>query len=143
MGSHVYRSWTPFATIVEDLPYPANYVAAISGSEEDVVYTYRYPDELRYRAHLLYESFKSAANSHFDVRPVLSAGALNRGHVCGTCRFGNDPRTSVLDRDNRAHDLDNLYILDGSFFPSSGGINPSLTIVANSLRASDKIAQRL
>ena len=49
----------------------------------------------------------------------------------------------MLDRDNRAHDLDNLYVLDASFFPSSGGINPSLTIVANGLRASDKIAQRL
>ncbi len=49
----------------------------------------------------------------------------------------------MLDRDNRAHDLDNLYVLDASFFPSSGGINPSLTIVANALRATDKIAQRL
>jgi choline dehydrogenase-like flavoprotein len=49
----------------------------------------------------------------------------------------------VLDRDNRAHDLDNLYILDASFFPSSGGINPSLTIVANSLRSAGKIAERL
>ena len=49
----------------------------------------------------------------------------------------------MLDRDNRAHDLDNLYVLDASFFPSSGGINPSLTIVANSLRVTDTIAQRL
>ena len=79
----------------------------------------------------------------FDVRPVQPTGLLNSTHVCGTCRFGNDPRTSVLDRDNRVHDLDNLYVLDASFFPSSGGINPSLTIIANSLRASDKIAQRL
>jgi len=79
----------------------------------------------------------------FDVRPLQPAGALNGSHVCGTCRFGDDPQTSVLDSDNRAHDLDNLYVLDASFFPSSGGINPSLTIVANSLRATDKIAQRL
>ena len=49
----------------------------------------------------------------------------------------------MLDRDCRAHDLDNFYVLDASFFPSSGGINPSLTIVANSLRVTDKIAQRL
>ena len=75
----------------------------------------------------------------FDVRPVQPTGLLNGTHVCGTCRFGNDPRTSVLDRDNRVHDLDNLYVLDASFFPSSGSINPSLTIIANSLRASDKI----
>ncbi|MGA2410642.1 MAG: GMC family oxidoreductase [Candidatus Binataceae bacterium] len=142
-GSVAYRASIPFATIVEDLPYPGNCVTAKPGSEEDIIYTYRYPDELRHRARMLYESFKNAVSSHFDVRPVLTAGGLNRGHVCGTCRFGDDPRTSVLDRDNRAHDLDNLYILDGSFFPSSGGINPSLTIVANSLRATDKIAQRL
>ena len=57
--------------------------------------------------------------------------------------FWRRSRMSVLDRENRAHDLDNLYVLDASFFPSSGGINPSLTIVANSLRVTDTIAQRV
>jgi choline dehydrogenase-like flavoprotein len=143
MGTFLCRSWTVFAAIVEDLPYPGNYVAAKAGSEEDVVYTYRYPDELRRRARMLCDRFKSAVNPFFDVHPLRPTGALNGSHVCGTCRFGDDPQTSVLDRDNRAHDLDNLYVLDASFFPSSGGINPSLTIVANSLRATDKIAERL
>jgi choline dehydrogenase-like flavoprotein len=92
---------------------------------------------------MMCDGFKSAVAPLFDVRPLQPTGALNGGHVCGTCRFGDDPQTSVLDRDNRAHDLDNLYVLDASFFPSSGGINPSLTIAANSLRATDKIAQRL
>ena len=55
-------------------------------------------------------------------------------HVCGTCRFGDDPQTSVLDRNNRAHGIDNLYVVDASFFPSSGGTNPALTIAANALR---------
>jgi choline dehydrogenase-like flavoprotein len=142
-GLFAYRSWMTFATIVEDLPYPGNYVAAKPETDGEVVYTYRYPDELRCRARMLREAFQSAVAPLFDRRPVGPTAALNRGHVCGTCRFGDDPRTSVLDRDNRAHDLDNLYVLDGSFFPSSGGINPSLTIVANSLRASDKIAERL
>jgi choline dehydrogenase-like flavoprotein len=81
--------------------------------------------------------------SSWTFRSLEPADDLNRSHVCGTCRFGDDPGMSVLNRDNRAHDLDNLYILDASFFPSSGGINPSLTIVANSLRATDTIAQRL
>jgi choline dehydrogenase-like flavoprotein len=141
-GTFLTRSWTAFASIVEDLPYPGNHVAAKAGSDEDIVYTYRYPDELRRRARLLFDRFKSAIEPFFDVFP-LQSGALNGSHVCGTCRFGDDPQTSVLDRDNRAHDLDNFYVLDASFFPSSGGINPSLTIVANSLRATDKIDQRL
>ena len=143
MGTFLCRSWTVFAAIIEDLPYPGNYVAAKAGAEEDIVYTYRYPDELRRRARMMCDGFKSAVAPLFDVRPLQPTGALNGGHVCGTCRFGDDPQTSVLDRDNRAHDLDNLYVLDASFFPSSGGINPSLTIAANSLRAADKIAQRL
>jgi choline dehydrogenase-like flavoprotein len=143
MGRFFCRSWIVFAAIIEDLPYPGNYVAAKAGSEEDIVYTYHYPDELHRRAQMMCDRFKSTVATHLDVRPLQPAGALNGTHVCGTCRFGDDPRTSVLDRDNRAHDLDNLYVLDASFFPSSGGINPSLTIVANSLRATDKIAQRL
>ncbi|HUN99673.1 MAG TPA: GMC family oxidoreductase [Bradyrhizobium sp.] len=137
------RSWMVFAAIIEDLPYPENFVAAKAGSDEDVVYTYRYPDELRRRAQVMGDRFKTAIEPLFDVRPLQPVGALGGTHVCGTCRFGDDPRTSVLDRDNRAHDLDNLYILDASFFPSSGGINPSLTVVANSLRATDKIARRV
>ena len=143
MGTFLSRPWTVFAAIVEDLPYHGNYVAAKAGSDEDIVYTYRYPGELRHRAQLMNDVFNSAVAPLFDVRPLQPTGTLNGSHVCGTCRFGDDPRTSVLDRDNRAHDLDNLYVLDASFFPSSGGINPSLTIVANSLRATDKIAQRL
>lgn len=143
MGTLSRRSWTVFSGIIEDLPYPGNYVAPKAGSEEDVVYTYRYPDELRRRAQMMTDGFKSAVAPLFDVRPLQPTGALNGSHVCGTCRFGDDPLTSVLDRDNRAHDLDNLYVLDASFFPSSGGINPSLTIIANSLRATDKIARKL
>jgi choline dehydrogenase-like flavoprotein len=143
MGTFLCRSWTVFAAIVEDLPYPGNFVSAKHGSDEDVVFTYRYPDELGRRARLMCDAFIGTVSPQFDAWHLQPAGVLNNSHVCGTCRFGDDPRTSVLDRDNRAHDLDNLYVLDASFFPSSGGINPSLTIVANSLRATDKIAQRL
>ena len=60
-------------------------------------------------------------------------------HACGTCRMGTDPANSVVDRDNRAHDLDNLFIVDSAFFPSSGGTNPSLTIAANALRVAERI----
>ena len=60
-------------------------------------------------------------------------------HVCGTCRFGTDPKTSVLDPQNRAHELDNLYVVDTSYFPSSAGLNPSLTVGANALRVAAHI----
>ena len=64
-------------------------------------------------------------------------------HQCGTARFGDDPQTSVLDTDCRAHDVDNLYVSDASFFPSSAAVNPTLTIIANALRVADKIKARL
>jgi choline dehydrogenase-like flavoprotein len=64
-------------------------------------------------------------------------------HQVGTCRFGVDPQTSVLDLNCRAHDLDNLYVVDGSFFPSSGAVNPSLTIMANAIRVGEHILERM
>jgi choline dehydrogenase-like flavoprotein len=64
-------------------------------------------------------------------------------HQAGTARFGADPATSVLDLDCKAHELDNLYVADASFFPSIGAVNPTLTIVANALRVAGRIKQRL
>jgi len=64
-------------------------------------------------------------------------------HQCGTLRFGTDPQASVLDVDCRAHDLDNLYVVDGGFFPSSAAMNPALTIIANALRVADRLKERL
>jgi len=60
----------------------------------------------------------------------------------GSCRFGHDPATSVLDPDCRAHEVPNLYVTDGSFMPTSGGVPLTLTIVANALRAGEKLAAR-
>ncbi len=64
-------------------------------------------------------------------------------HQAGTCRFGPDKANSVLDLDCKAHELDNLYVTDASFFPSIGAVNPTLTIIANALRVADHIAGRL
>jgi choline dehydrogenase-like flavoprotein len=64
-------------------------------------------------------------------------------HQAGTCRFGPDPSSSVLNLDCRAHEVDNLYVTDASFFPSIGAVNPTLTIIANALRVADHIAERL
>jgi choline dehydrogenase-like flavoprotein len=64
-------------------------------------------------------------------------------HQNGTIRFGRDPKTSALDADCRAHDVENLYVVDGSFFVSSAAVNPALTIMANALRVGDHLKQRL
>jgi choline dehydrogenase-like flavoprotein len=64
-------------------------------------------------------------------------------HQAGTCRFGSDPAASVLNVDCRAHELDNLYVVDTSVFPSIGAVNPALTAMANSLRVGDHLLERL
>jgi choline dehydrogenase-like flavoprotein len=64
-------------------------------------------------------------------------------HQNGTIRFGNDPKMSALDTNCKAHEIDNLYVVDGSFFPSSAAVNPALTIMANALRVGDHLIERL
>jgi choline dehydrogenase-like flavoprotein len=76
---------------------------------------------------------------YFDKQIPIGGTA----HQAGTCRFGSDPATSVLDLDCKAHELDNLYVTDASFFPSVGAVNPTLTIIANALRVADHLKTRL
>ena len=64
-------------------------------------------------------------------------------HQVGTTRFGTDPATSVLDVNCKAHELDNLYVVDTSFFPSIGAVNPALTAMANAIRVGDHLLERL
>jgi choline dehydrogenase-like flavoprotein len=64
-------------------------------------------------------------------------------HQAGTVRFGTDPATSALNTDCRAHELDNLYVVDTSFFPSIGAVNPALTAMANAIRVGDHLLERL
>jgi choline dehydrogenase-like flavoprotein len=64
-------------------------------------------------------------------------------HQSGTHRFGDDPKTSVLDRNCRSHEVDNLDVVDASFFPSSAAVNPALTIMANALRVGEHLLERL
>jgi choline dehydrogenase-like flavoprotein len=77
--------------------------------------------------------------------PVLLArtmGIETNSHQVGTLRFGHDPATSVLDPFGKAHDLDNLYVVDASFFPSSSAVNPALTIGAQAIRVAEKLTGR-
>jgi choline dehydrogenase-like flavoprotein len=77
----------------------------------------------------------------FNLRKKIPLSGTT--HQCGTLRFGRDAKTSVLDVDCRTHDVDNLYVVDGSFFPSSAAMNPALTIFANALRVADHLKERL
>jgi choline dehydrogenase-like flavoprotein len=126
------------ATVMEDLPYRENLVGPIStvngNGEARVAISYN----IRPRDLNRIKTFRALmANVLKPYRTMLIKQAENNqllAHACGTCRFGVNPRESVLDSNNRAHELSNLYVVDSSFFPSSGGTNPSLTIAANALR---------
>lgn len=80
------------------------------------------------------------ARNLFVGQRIPLAGAA---HQNGTVRFGTDPKRSALDPACKAHDLDNLYVVDGTFFPSSAAVNPAPTIMANALRVGDYIEQEL
>ncbi len=144
LSSWLWRRYakTPLmASILEDFPYPDNRLTLESDGRPHVTYRL-HESELRRRRTLqglLRSAFRGLGATLVSGRDAPKA----LGHVCGTCRFGDDPKTSVLDRDNRAHGIDNLYVVDASFFPSSGGINPALTVAANALRVAGRIADRL
>lgn len=127
------------APIVEDLPYADHRVLPVAGDVTRFELHYAVRPEAQRRVGLARERMREILRGR---RWKLLPQADNNqriAHACGTCRFGDDPHTSVLDRDNRVHDVDNLFVSDASFFPSSGGTNPTLTIVANALRVADRI----
>jgi choline dehydrogenase-like flavoprotein len=78
---------------------------------------------------------------HFQMSSLLPI--YGTAHQCGTLRFGDNPEGSVLDAWNRTHEIDNLYVTDSSFFPSSSAVNPTLTIVANAMRVAEHLKERL
>jgi choline dehydrogenase-like flavoprotein len=78
---------------------------------------------------------------HFQLDSLLPL--YGTAHQCGTVRFGADPKSSVLDPWCKAHELDNLYVTDTSFFVTAGAVNPTLTTVANAMRVGDHLIERL
>ena len=135
LGGKLGRSLI-LASLLEDLPYHDNRVR-LAGDGLALEYRLQ-PYELG-----RVQAFRAVLLTLLKpFGPTLLKQAENNqriAHICGTCRFGDDPKTSVLDRTNRAHGLDNLYVVDSSFFASSGGTNPSLTIAANALRVADHL----
>jgi choline dehydrogenase-like flavoprotein len=137
-----YQSASIFATIIEDFPYFINRVVPDDKKPSGFYIEYTKAHELSHRISLMRIMLKNSLAPH---KPIILSGNenLNFGHPSGTCRFGSDPATSVLDPTNKVRDVDNIYVVDASFFPSSGGTNPSLTIAANALRVADLITSRL
>jgi choline dehydrogenase-like flavoprotein len=131
----------------EDLPDPDNRVTLDRDGNIVLAYT---PNNdaghkrlIRKLEHLLQHldgQFHVVPRNLFVGNRIPLAGVA---HQNGTIRFGRDPRTSALDANCKAHDVENLYVVDGSFFPSSGAVNPALTIMANALRVGDHILERL
>lgn len=131
-----------FALIMEDLPYRDNRVAADPADPGRIIVHYDIRPELAERGRMARKLLRKQLGGlrKFFLRPDFM---IDTGHPCGTCRFGGDPATSVLDRHCRTHDLDNLFVVDASFMPSSAGVNPSLTIAANALRVAGAIDAQL
>ena len=143
LASHALDFWLSS----EDLPDPDNRITLARDGKIHLALT---PNNLEAHARLTQTLKKtmdatnesgSTRNRSFYVSKTIPIEGVS--HQAGTLRFGLDPRTSVLDVNCKAHEIDNLYVTDGSFFPSSAAVNPSLTIIANALRVADHLKARL
>ena len=83
---------------------------------------------------------KAVRRAGFPIVATERMGIDTNSHQCGTAVAGTDPQKSVLDPDCRTHEIDNLWLVDSSFFPSSAALNPALTISANAIRVAPKVA---
>ena len=144
----VARHAVDFWLSTEDLPRPDNRVTVDRDGKLTLSYTAT-NDEPKKRLH---EQLKAMLGrlrmepDHLFHRFTYMANDIpvaGVAHQAGTCRFGTDRATSVLDADCRAHELDNLYVADTSVFPSIGAVNPALTAMANALRVGDRVLERL
>jgi choline dehydrogenase-like flavoprotein len=151
MGKHSLDFWLTS----EDLPDPNNRVTI--NRDGEIVLQYKPNNEeghkrlIKKLESLMQQQTKCSVHGH-ECHEGIFARNLFLGqriplagvaHQNGTIRFGDDPTTSALDRNCKAHELDNLYVVDGSFFCSSGAVNPALTIMANALRVGDHLLDRV
>ena len=144
VATHAVDFWLS----TEDLPKPENRVTLTD--DERVKLSYTYSNEGPKTE--LYEKLKSMLGDigmhsghllphHAYLKNEIPVAGV--AHQAGTCRFGADPADSVLDTNCKAHELDNLYVVDTSFFPSIGAVNPALTAMANAIRVGDHLLERL
>ena len=143
MARHALDFWLT----TEDLPDPKNRITVAADGKIQLSYTPNNQEPTR-RLLAKLEDMLSHLDCHHHLIPnnmylSKSIPIAGVGHQVGTCRFGTDPKTSVLDVNCKAHELDNLYVVDTSFFVSIGAVNPSLTAIANALRVGDHLLERL
>ena len=122
----------------EDLPTTTNRVTVTADGSIQLFYT---PNNVRAHRQLVRETRRILRRLGFPIVMTHSHGARNTTHQCGTLVFGTDPAASVLDPFCRAHDIENLFVVDASFFPSSAAVNPGLTVIAQALRVADHITK--
>ncbi|HLV26184.1 MAG TPA: GMC family oxidoreductase [Gemmatimonadales bacterium] len=135
-----YDAWVArgvdWLALTEDLPHLENRVTVDSEGRIRLEYE---PNNLAAHRELVREAKRILRELGYWKVVAHSFHSRNTTHQCGTACMGSDPQTSVLDSYCKAHDVDNLFVVDASFFPSSGAVNPGLTIVAQALRVADHI----
>ncbi|MEQ9619706.1 MAG: GMC family oxidoreductase [Deltaproteobacteria bacterium] len=143
MARHAVDFWLT----TEDLPDPENRITLNSNGEIVLSYTFNNQEPARLLREKLRDMLeKAGCHRHLIPNNLYMGKNIPLGgvaHQSGACRFGTDPASSVLDINCKAHELDNLYVVDTSFFPSIGAVNPSLTAMANALRVGDRLLERL
>ncbi|BCW72783.1 GMC family oxidoreductase [Arthrobacter sp. NicSoilB8] len=140
------RSWAPNPILkamsdrsvdiyltTEDLPSTTNGISVVDGK----IHVWWEPNNLEPHKELVRRVSRAVRKAGYPVIFIERMGIETNSHQCGTAVAGHDPQTSVLTPECRTHDLDNLWIVDSSFFPSSAALNPALTIAANALRVAD------
>ena len=137
-----YEAWVArgvdWLTMTEDLPTIENKVTVEANGQIRLHYK---PNNLVAHQELVDETKRILGELGFWIVMTHSHKAKNTTHQCGTLVFGTNPAESVLDTYCRTHDIDNLFVVDASFFPSSAAVNPGLTIVAQAIRAADHIKE--
>jgi choline dehydrogenase-like flavoprotein len=135
LGAVASRS-TDWWVMSEDLPDPDNRVTLAP----DGTITIRWlRNNVVAHNRLMAEAKRVMREAGYPALLDRTMGIETNSHQVGTLRFGYDPATSVLDPFGKAHDLDNLYVVDGSFFPSSAAVNPALTIAAQAVRVAERL----
>lgn len=145
---YLARHAVDFWLSTEDLPRPDNRVTLDAQGRVHLAYTATNRAEADGLYHELRKLLNHVGMAHHHVLDKnyymhMDVPIAGVGHQAGTCRFGAEAATSVLDTDCKAHELDNLYVVDASFFPSIGAVNPALTVMANALRVAEHLRQRL
>lgn len=138
-----YVHWGLLAGLGEVLPNPDNRVTVATDTDDKGVpvarVTFSYGDNDRALIAAMRDDGARVMEAAGATRPLFNSG---NHHLLGTCRMGTDPATSVVDPDCRTRDIPNLWICDGSVFPTLGAVNPSLTIQAIATRTARKVLNR-